>query len=335
MGRSNTAGDAWRPCAPLGPQPHRSLDPPREAGLDVRHPTRRSRLMPSFRVPASTTNLGHGFDCLGIALDCANTISVDPGGDVVTAPDAADPGLVTMAGRVRDACAAAWRVALPGFAVRVTGDVPIARGLGSSSTILLGVAAACQRLAGRPFARAELIPLCAALEGHPDNVTAACLGGFTVVGAAPEGLRFARFAVPAHLVAVIAIPPFEVKTSEARRILPQQLSRAEAILGLQRTALITAALAAGETGALRGLFDDAWHEGHRAALNPGLVAARAAAREAGAIGTILSGSGSTVLSFVERDQAGRVADAMRGSYAAVETAVRVLDFDAAGLSEIS
>ena len=289
-----------------------------------------------FRVPASTTNLGHGFDCLGIALDLANTISVEPGGDVVTAPGAADPGLVTMAARVRDACAAAWRVALPGFAVRITGDVPIARGLGSSSTILLGVAAACQRLAGRPFARAELIPLAAALEGHPDNVTAACLGGFTVVGAAPEGLRFARFAVPAHLVAVIAIPPFEVKTSEARRILPDQLSRAEAILGLQRTALITAALAAGETGALRGLFDDAWHEGHRSALNPGLIEARTAARDAGAIGTILSGSGSTVLSFVERGQAIKIADAVRASYAAagVEVAMRVLDFDAAGLSAV-
>lgn len=290
-----------------------------------------------FRVPASTTNLGHGFDCLGIALGCANTVSVEPGGDGVSAPGAADPGLAAMAVRVREACTAAWGVALPGFAVRVTGDVPIARGMGSSSTILLGIAAACQRLAGRPLARAELIPLAAALEGHPDNVTAACLGGFTIVGAAPEGLRFARFAVPAHLVAVIAIPPFEVKTSEARRILPQQLSRGEAILGLQRTALITAALAAGETGALRGLFDDAWHEGHRAALNPGLTAARTAAREAGAIGTILSGSGSTVLSFVERDRAETVRDAMRASYAGagIDVAARVLEFDAAGLSEAS
>ena len=116
----------------------------------------------------------------------------------------------------------------------------------------------------------------------------------------------------------------------------QQLSRGEAILGLQRTALITAALAAGETGALRGLFDDAWHEGHRSALNPGLIEARTAARDAGAIGTILSGSGSTVLSFVERDQAIKIAGAVRASYAraGVEVAMRVLDFDVMGLSAV-
>jgi len=145
-------------------------------GLDGPHRPRESRPMLRFRVPASTTNLGHGFDCLGMALGLANTISVEPGGDAVSAPGASDPGLVTMAERVRAACAAAWRVALPGFAVRVAGEVPIARGMGSSSTILLGVAAACQQMAGRPFARGELIPIAAAIEGHPDNVTAACLG---------------------------------------------------------------------------------------------------------------------------------------------------------------
>jgi homoserine kinase len=288
-----------------------------------------------FRVPASTTNLGHGFDCLGIALALYNTITVepDPSGNTVRAPGAADDGLAVMAERVRAACTTAWGVPLPGFTVTVEGDVPIARGIGSSSTILLGVAAACQQLAGRTFARAELIPITAALEGHPDNVTAACLGGFTIVGAAPEGLRFARFPVPAHLVAVIAIPPFEVKTSEARRILPQLMTREEAILGLQRTALITAALANGDVGALRGLFDEAWHEGHRAVLNPGLAEARTAAREAGAIGTILSGSGSTVLSFVEQARAEPVGAALKSVYTRAGSPLtpQRIAFDAGGI----
>jgi len=293
--------------------------------------------MLSFRVPASTTNLGHGFDCLGIALGAANTISVEPATTaMVSAPGAPDDGLQRMATTVRDACAKRWNVALPGFSVRVAGDVPVARGMGSSSTIFLGVAAACQRLAGRPFAKQELLEIAAAEEGHPDNAAAACMGGFTVVAATPQGLRWSRFAVPSDLVAVVAIPPFEVKTSDARRILPQQVERADLVRGLQRSALITAVLASGRSADLTGLFDDAWHERYRATVNPGLIEARAAAQKAGAIGTILSGSGSTVLSFSQRDRADEVSSAVLASYRdrGVVAQVRTLMFDNDGLAAI-
>ncbi len=302
--------------------------------------------MPSFRIPASTTNLGHGFDCLGIALGLANTVTLDrhldPGtgadSDAIIAPGASDPGLAAMASRVRDDCRAAWGRAIPGFSVSVRGDVPIARGMGSSATILLGVAAGCRVLGGMSMSSADdrsaVLEVAARIEGHPDNVAAACLGGFTVVGACDGRLRHARFDVPVGLVAVVAIPPFEVKTSEARRILPQESSRRESVQALQRTALITAALAQGRIEDLRGLFDDAWHERHRAGLNPGLAEARAAAATAGAIGTILSGSGSTVLSFSPRDRGEAVRSAVSDSYArrAVEARVVVVPFDNAGLS---
>ncbi len=290
-----------------------------------------------FRVPGSTTNLGHGFDCLGAALGCANVITVTPDADgIVSAPGSRDAGLVAMAARVREACMAAWGVGLPGFAVAVDGDVPIARGMGSSSTILVGTAAACQVLARRPFAPEALISITAALEGHPDNVAAACLGGFTLVGAVGDGLRWSRFAAPAELRAVVAIPPFEVKTSEARRILPGEVAKADLVQAIQRTALITAALAARDAARLRGLFDGAWHERHRAGLNPGLAEARAAAAGAGALGTILSGSGSSVLSFAEQDAAEAVAAAVQGSYAqrGIAAEVRVLSFDNAGITRL-
>jgi homoserine kinase len=291
--------------------------------------------MLSFRVPASTTNLGHGFDCLGIALGAANTISVEPATSAaITAPGAPDDGLQRMATTVRDACTKRWNATLPGFTVRVGGDVPVARGMGSSSTIFLGVAAACQQLAGRAFAKQELLEIAAAEEGHPDNAAAACMGGFTIVAATPQGLRWSRFAVPSDLVAVVAIPPFEVKTSEARRILPQQVERADLVRGLQRSALITAILASGRITELAGLFDDAWHERYRATVNPGLIEARAAAQQAGAIGTILSGSGSTVLSFSQRVKAPAVANAVQASYRdrGVAAEVRTLEFDNAGLA---
>ena len=290
-----------------------------------------------FRVPASTTNLGHGFDCLGIALAAANVISVEPASNVaVVAPDAPDEGLARMAGQVRDACAKRWNTALPGFIVRVSGDVPVARGMGSSSTIFLGVAAACQHLAGRPFEKQELLEIAASEEGHPDNAAAACMGGFTIVAATPQGLRWSRFSVPSDLVAVVAIPPFEVKTSEARRILPQQVERAELVRSLQRSALITAVLASGRISDLTGLFDDAWHEQYRATVNPGLIEARAAAQKAGAIGTILSGSGSTVLSFSQRATSSAVANAVLASYRdrGVVAQVRTLTFDNDGLAAV-
>ena len=289
-----------------------------------------------YRVPASTTNLGHGFDCLGIALGLANTITVTPGGDTVTAPGAADAGLQPMAQRVRAACAEAWGRSIPGFAVAVAGDVPIARGMGSSATILCGVAAACRELAGLPADPGAVLEVAAAIEGHPDNVAAAVLGGVTVVGAVGDRLRWAKIPVPESLVAVVAIPPFEVKTSEARRILPQELSRADAIRGLQRTALITAALVQGRAEDLRGLFADAWHERYRAPLNTGFAEARTAAEDAGAVGTIISGSGSTVLSFAPRAAAEVVRTAVERSYTArgVSAQVRIVPFDNSGLTRL-
>ena len=294
-----------------------------------------------YRVPGSTTNLGHGFDCLGMALGVANTICVMPSADdSIRAPDASDDGLGRMAAAVREVCGARWQVRLPGFTVTVAGDVPEARGMGSSCTILLGVAAACQRLAGRAFERQELLEITAEQEGHPDNATASCMGGLTIAaqlsGQLSGGVRWQRFDVPTDLVAVIAIPPYEVKTSEARRILPPTLTRAEAVIALQRSALITAMFATGRIAELRGLFDDAWHEHHRTALNPGLTQARQAAANAGAIGTVLSGSGSTVLSFVHVDQAPAVARAVKESYAQLHITVqmRVLPFDNVGLTPI-
>lgn len=293
--------------------------------------------MLSYRVPGSTTNLGHGFDCLGIALGVSNVISVEPrGDDLIVAPDAPDEGLARMTATVRDACAKRWGVALPGLTVRVGGDVPVARGMGSSSTIYLGVTAACQRLAGHAFIKQELLEVVASEEGHPDNAAAACMGGFTIVAATPEGLRWSRFEVPAELVAVVAIPPFEARTIDARRILPPEVSRADFVRGLQRSALITALLASGRIGELSGLFDDAWHEHYRALVNPGLIEARAAAHAAGAIGTILSGSGSTVLSFSLRERAAAVASAVAGSYRVrgVNTEVRTLAFNNAGVERV-
>jgi homoserine kinase len=291
--------------------------------------------MVRYRVPASTTNLGHGFDCLGMAVALYNDVTVSElAANAVVVNDAL--GLATLTQRVRAQAMERWHCQLPPLSVTVRGDVPIARGLGSSATIIVAVASACRSLAGLTEDLSAVISLSAAVEGHPDNVTAACLGGFTIAGEAADGARSARFPPPQGLCAVLSIPAFEVKTSEARRILPQELTRAEATRALQRTALIVAAFARGDGSALRGLFDEAWHERYRAALNPALQRIRSVAATAGAFGTILSGSGSTILSLVPRAGAEPVLQRLRAAASLRGEAMemKIVDFAAQGVQQL-
>lgn len=248
-------------------------------------------------VPASTTNLGHGFDCLGMAIALRNTVQVTPGG----AP-AGEPGLAAIAERVRALAQERWGVALPSLGVAVTGAVPIARGLGSSATITVALAHAARAIAGLPADPDAVIGVASLAEGHPDNAAAACLGGITIAAEVAGRIRVLRIDPPPELAAVVVIPPYEVVTAQARAILPPTQERAVAVRALQRTALIVGALTQDRLAELADVFADAWHETYRAGLNPILAPVRAAAASAGALGTFLSGSGSTVLSLVRRSQ---------------------------------
>jgi len=277
-----------------------------------------------YRVPASTTNLGHGFDCLGMALGLYNEVTLDTGPGSGAAHEHA-PGLLALSERVRALADARWPSGgpLPLLHPSVRGDVPIARGLGSSATIIVALALAYQALAGVARDPDSALGVAAAAEGHPDNVAAACLGGFTLAGEVDGAIRTARFAAPRGLCAVLAIPSFEVKTSDARRILPPDLTRGDAVRALQRTALIVAALARSDGPALRGLFTDAWHERFRVRLNPDLEECRRVADAAGALGTHLSGSGSTILSIVPSALAEAVAARLRSACTGRERPIAV------------
>ena len=280
-------------------------------------------------VPGSTSNFAHGFDSMGAAVSLRNRIVVTTGNsDGLSGTD----DLVAFATPVHAACCERWG-SLPGIHIEVEGEVPRSRGLGSSATVYLGLCAALQQLAGRELDRGELIRLALGWEGHPDNLVAAALGGFTIAGPVNGDLHWQRFALPERLAAVVAIPDHSQLTSEARGVLPQQLPRDEAIRAWQRAAMIAAAFASEDHAGLRGLFDDAWHERHRAGMNPGLLAAREAAVAAGAYGAFLSGSGSTVLALVDAAHQDSVASALEASYATagIPCAVQACAFDNDGL----
>ena len=238
----------------------------------------------SVQVPASTTNLGPGFDCLGIALQLWNRATVDLEGSEGSVPEmvseAADL-FFDHTGRKR----------FP-FSISVEGDVPQARGLGSSVTLRLGILMALDRITQSALSKETICAICAQLEGHPDNAAAALFGGFTIITKTTR--RVARFDVDPALKFVLFIPNFEVKTSDARTVVPSSFSRQDVVENLGNASLIAAAFASREYGRMRGSFMDRLHQPFREKFVPFLPKLLQAAADAGALGGFLSGSGSTV-----------------------------------------
>ena len=207
------------------------------------------------------------------------------------------------------------------------GDVPAARGLGSSVTVRLGVLIGLNQLAGNPYSTAEIGQLCDQLEGHPDNTAAALNGGFTVVNARRNAVQ--RFDVSPELHFVLFIPDFEVATSEARKVLPPTYPRTDIVENLANVALIAAAFASRNYESLRDAFDDRLHEPYREPLVPMLRDVVRAGQKAGALGGFLSGSGSTIACLTIQDPQ-PVAEAMQAAPGKTKGTISVVQADNAG-----
>ena len=221
-----------------------------------------------IRVPATTANLGPGFDALALALELYNYIAIEPG-----APERPDP----FAQEILEAYHKSRSLPLKPYKLVVRGSVPPARGLGSSATIRLGMLAALDKVNRRPFELDWLIETATKIEGHPDNITAAALGGFVVCG----GAQPARARISSRLKFVAAIPRIETSTRTARSILPPSVSLQDAASNLRNASRITAAFIERKYEEARGAFHDRLHQPHRAALVPGLEQAIEAAERAG------------------------------------------------------
>lgn len=233
-------------------------------------------------VPASTANLGPGFDCLGIALRLYNTTTVRRGRGPAKGDMAAEAAaLFFHEAKIRPFA----------FHWEVEGSVPRSRGLGSSVTVRLGVLHGLNELAGRPLDRANVFRLCAGLEGHPDNAAAAAFGGFTVV---PPAGRLQRYKVENNLFFALLIPDFEIATPDARKVMPREIPLPDAAFSAGCAAAISAAFATRTYRNLENCFGDRLHQPYREPLIPFLMPVIGAASKAGALGGWLSGSGSTI-----------------------------------------
>jgi homoserine kinase len=255
------------------------------------------------RVPATSANLGPGFDCLGLALDLWLEVRATPAdrdrfdyrgeGHL---PDA--PGNLIHDG-FRRAMAEIGRPA-PTVALEVRNPIPLARGLGSSSAALVAGAALADAWSGGALTREGVFQLAAALEGHPDNVAPAVFGGFTVSAPRAEGgYATAVLALPPRWRLLFGVPDFDLPTEKARAALPQTVDRADAVRTAARSALWALAVARDEPALLRTASLDVLHEPYREHLVPGLRAARDALRAAGAHAAFLSGAGPSVAAVVD------------------------------------
>ena len=244
----------------------------------------------TVRVPATTSNLGPGFDCLGVALDIANRVTIRRG------TGTAHPPIVSAAANLFFESAG---VAPIEFGWKITGDVPQSRGLGSSVTVRLGVLHGLNILSGANQGATQLFELCARLEGHPDNAAPAAFGGFTVARAGMETLRCD---VAPELRFILLIPDYEVSTPEAREVLPDAIPRLAGVNSVANACRITAAFFQRRYEMLRGCFADGLHQPFREPLVPFLSKAIAAGERCGALGGFLSGSGSTICCLALGDE---------------------------------
>lgn len=243
------------------------------------------------RAPASSANLGPGFDCLGLALDLWNEVSATPG---IAQHDDATNLILQSARSVFDRVGALY----PGFELQCTNRIPFGRGLGSSAAaIACGVLIANAYL-GSPLTEAALLELACALEGHPDNVVPSLLGGVRVATVADDG-RVVQVGVPVNvrLRAVVFVPEQSVPTTHARGVLPTQVPRADALFNVARSSLLVAALAAGRPDVLVEATRDRLHQPYRLELFPAGTALLHSAMQVGALGAFSSGAGPSVLAL--------------------------------------
>jgi homoserine kinase len=258
----------------------------------------------SVRVPATSANLGAGFDCLGIALDLWSTITVHFGRDNDVDPMA------------RMAFTAARRVFIKSgvpmphqMGARYEGDIPIARGLGASAVARAGGLVAANVLAGTPLSDEQLLEIGTDLEGHADNVAPALFGGFQVSVIQEGKVQHTGAPFPQDLRAVLFVPDLRMPTKESRKLLPSHLTRSDAVHNSSRSALLVAAFAAGRFDLLDTAVDDKLHQPPRSKLFPEMYAIFDAAKAAGAHCAYLSGGGSTLCALATEHEVA-IGDAM-------------------------
>lgn len=277
----------------------------------------------TVRVPASSSNLGAGFDCVGVAVGrwlrlsarraspgaaAAAPVTLERIGTLATLAVPADEDWLYRG--FAAACRRARHVVPPGLVLAAESEIPVARGLGSSAAATVAGAVAASALLGLALDAHAVAALATELEGHPDNVAPAVFGGATLVVPGPDGDIVTPIVVHASIAFVFAVPDFTVETKHARAVLPATLPHAQAVRAAAKSAALVQGLAHGDPRLLAAALDDVLHVPFRRSLVRGYTEVTDAARQAGAYGATLSGSGPTVVALAPLARAAAVGAAM-------------------------
>ncbi len=267
--------------------------------------TARRRLV---RVPASSANLGPGYDAMAAAVSLYLDLEVEETGEYSFEPG----GLDVPTGR-ENLIVRAFETLHPadGIAFRLRSDIPLARGLGSSAAAIVAGLTAADHLYELALTREEVLVRASEIEGHPDNVAAAIYGGFVVCGSGADGAPLAaRFDPPGGLEGIVVIPPEEVSTERARAAIPAEVPLADAVANVASAALLVLGLRSADLDLVARGLGDRLHQPRRRQLYPRSMEIVDSARELGALGATISGAGPTVLVWTTWQEAGKVTAAL-------------------------
>ena len=295
------------------------------------------------KVPGTSANCGAGFDCLGLATTIYNYLDLTllRANKIIVESKGAGSESIPQ-GRRNLAWQAVRRLLqeveredeFKGAIIRMKNNVPISRGLGSSSTAIVAGLTATNEILGSPLDKNKILKLATELEGHPDNVAPAIFGGFTVSVMDRGEVQTFSFLPRVKLKLVVAVPEFELSTRLARKVLPKNVSMKDAIFNVSRASMLIAALVEGREEFLPIAFDDALHQPYRKKLVPGMSEVFTAARNAGALGATISGAGSCLIAFTLADRGleNKIAAAMTETFKihGVESSALILDVDRHG-----
>lgn len=296
--------------------------------------------MVKIRVPATTANLGPGFDSLGMAVSIYNTIEMEriegEGLEIELSGSGSNENIACNENNlVYRAAARVLELAgqpVRGLRIRMNIDAPLARGLGSSASAITGGMFAANELAGRPLSMAELAWETTLMEGHPDNVVPCLLGGLTASLCLEDHIAVEQVQPASNVACVFFIPDYELDTAKSRGVMPKTISMKDAVFNGSRIPFVMARLKSGDLTNLSDIMDDRLHQPYRIPLIKGYEPLAQTAMEAGAAAVCISGAGPTILAVCEREKADAVAAEGQKLFESLDLAVeaRVVSPDTKG-----
>jgi len=276
--------------------------------------------MISLKVPATTANLGPGFDTLGMCLDMYNYIAMDEtGNDLIIEVEGDGTEKIP-----KDASNLAYKAAKMvfqkvnykpnGLEIKMQNNIPMARGLGSSASVIVGGMVAANHISGNRLNYDQILHMATCMEGHPDNVAPALFGGIVTSAQFDEETVYRKIIPPTNLTTVVAIPDYELSTEKARNVLPAEVPLCDAVYNISRVSLLVWAFINSDLELMGKAMEDKLHQPYRMHLIPGMSEVARAAKDMGVYSFALSGAGPTLIAFCMSNNAEAIGEVMKHTF---------------------